>query len=316
MSRRSGFNLPASGRRKPVLSRHCLLALALLLLAAKASEAPDDFTALCADRTAVEQVYYQHRLGNKPPFAQLLPPAAIQKLVRQDLQKEAVLKKVYGFEITPAQIDAEVRRINDTSRAPDILADLKAALGNDPARFAQTVVKPVLVERELREHFDNDDTLHAPQRAEIEGVRTRLLAAKARGESVTNLLELLRHDHTNEVSETTWQLGARPADTNAPAPNLLEIRKQFGPNAQVLSSPEPPGPPKFYFTDLPEVLQSVLRTQLHQAGDISAVVEMPGGFLLYLCEKKNTQTVVVAILSVPKRSYEAWLAEQTRTSDE
>ena len=316
MSRRSGFSLPGSGRAKPVLPRLCLLALALLLLAAKAPGAPDDFTALCADRTAVEQVYYQHRLGNKPPFAQLLPPATIQKLVRQDLQKEAVLKKVYGIEITPAQIDAEVRRINATTRAPDILADLKAALGNDPARFAQTVVKPVLVERELREHFDNDDALHAPQRAEIEAVRARLLAAKARGESVTNLLELLKHDHANEVSETTWQLGARPADTNAPAPNLLEIRKQFGPNAQVLSSPEPPGPPKLYFADLPEALQSVLRTQLHQAGDISAVIEMPGDFLLYLCEEKTAQTVAVAALSVPKGSYEAWLAEQIGAGDE
>jgi hypothetical protein len=312
----SGISLPGSGRPKPVLPRHCLLALALLLSAAQAPGAPDDFTALCADRTAVERVYYHHRLGNKPPFEQLLPPATIQKLVRQDLQKEAVLKKVYGLEITPAQIDAEVRRINATTRAPDILADLKSALGNDPARFAQTVVKPDLVGRELHEHFENDDILHAPQRAEIETVRARLLAAKARGESGTNLLELLKHDHANEVSENIWQLGTRPADTNAAASNLLEIQKQFGPNGQVLSSPEPSGPPKFYFADLPEGLQSVLRTQLRQADDISAVIEMPAGFLLYLCEEKTAQTMAVAALSVPKRSYEAWLAEQTRGGNE
>src|ERR1700720_3637806 len=28
----------------------------------------DDFSALCADRAAIERVYYQHRLGTKPPF--------------------------------------------------------------------------------------------------------------------------------------------------------------------------------------------------------------------------------------------------------
>ena len=62
-------------------------------------------------------------------------------------------------------------------------------------------------------------------------------------------------------------------------------------------------------------MQSVLRTQLRQAGDISAVIEMPGGFLLYLCEEKTAQTVAVAALSVPKGSYEAWLAEQIGAGD-
>ncbi len=311
MSWSSGFSLPASGWRKPALSRHGILALALLLLAAHASGAPDDFAACCADRTAVEKVYYRHRLGNKPPFEQLLPPATIQKLVRQDLHKEAVLKKVYGIEITSAQIEAEVRRINATTRAPDVLADLKAALGNDPARFAQTVVKPILVERELRERFENDDHLHAPQRREVENVRAQLLAARARGESVTSLLALLKHDRTNEVSETTWQLGARPADTNAPAPGPLEIQKRFGPNAQVLSSPATPGAPQLYFADLPGSLQQVLRAQLCQAGDLSAVIEMPDGFLLYLCREKSSQTLDVATLSVARRDYEQWIAEQT-----
>ena len=32
----------------------------------------DDFTVLCADRAAVERVYYQHRIGEKPPFEQAM----------------------------------------------------------------------------------------------------------------------------------------------------------------------------------------------------------------------------------------------------
>jgi len=310
MSWSSSLGLPGCGWRKPASLRRGVLALALQLTAAHAVGAPDDFSVRCADRMAVEQVYYHHRLGNKPPFEQLLPPATIQRLVRQDLQKEAILKKVYHEEITSTRIEAEARRINATTRAPDVLAELKAALGNDPARFAQTVVKPILVERELRERFEDDDTLHASPRREAENVRAQLLAAKARGESVTNLLILLRNGRTNEVSETVWQLGARPVETHAPGPDPVEIQKRFGPNAQVLSSPATPGAPQLYFADLPGSLQSVLRTQLRQAGDISAVIEMPDGFLLYLCREKSSQTLDAAALLVAKRSYEAWLDEQ------
>src|SRR5262245_22792364 len=91
----------------------------------------DDFASLCADRTAIERVYYNHRTGNKPPFEQVSPPALIERLVQQDLHKESVLKKVYAIDVTPAMLAAEVQRIDATTRAPETLAELKAALGND-----------------------------------------------------------------------------------------------------------------------------------------------------------------------------------------
>ncbi len=49
-----------------------------------------------------------------------------------------------------------------------------------------------------------------------------------------------------------------------------------------------------------------------KAGDISAVIETPGGFLLYLTKEKTAAVLSVATLSLPKRSYEQWLGEQTK----
>ena len=144
------------------------LLLPLLALAAGRSE---DFGARCAGRAAIERVYYNHRLGEKPPFQQVLPPATLENLVRQDLRKEAALKQAYGVEVTPAMLAAEVQRITTTTRASEMLAEIKAALGNDPARFANVFAKPILIERLLREKFDNDDALHAPQRRTVEMVR-------------------------------------------------------------------------------------------------------------------------------------------------
>jgi len=92
----------------------------LLLIFACSITRAEPFEQLCADRTAVERVYYSHRLGNKPPFEQELPPALVQKLVRADLHKEAVVKSAYGISITPAMLANEVQRINVTTRAPEI----------------------------------------------------------------------------------------------------------------------------------------------------------------------------------------------------
>ena len=321
--------------------------LTLLLLSLCSIALAADLPSLCADRTAMERVYYNHRLGEKPPFEQVLSAATLENLVRQDLRKEAALKQAYGVEVTPAMLDAEVQRITTTTRAPEMLAELKAALGNDPARFANLFAKPILVERLLREKFDNDDALHAPQRREMEQMRAELLVEKpvesvaasrqsaaitpaANGDSsarksaalsrdaatskliAERRLALLRQAHSNEVSETTWQLGARPAETNAPAADEIEIKKRFGPNAQILSSPHVGGKDReFYFEDLPGELRNVLRVQLRQAGDVSAVIETPGGFLLYVCKEKTSETLRVATLSLPKCSYEQWLNEQS-----
>jgi hypothetical protein len=269
----------------------------------------DDFSTLVADRAAIERVYYDHRLGDKPPFEKTLPTSALEQLVRQDLHKEVVLRKVYGVEITPALVDAEVERINTTTRAPDVLAELKAALGNDPHRFAETVARPIVVERLLREKFENDDSLHEAARHECERIRSTLLAAQTNNATAASLLALLQKANSNSVSEITWELAPRPSETTGTAADEIEIKKRFGTNARILSLPHSEEQ-KLYFDDLPPALQKVLRAQLRQPGDVSAVIETPGGFLLYLVREKSERKLSVACLNLQKRGYEEWLAEQ------
>ena len=90
----------------------------------------------------------------------------------------------------------------------------------------------------------------------------------------------------------------------------LKLRQRFGPAAQILSPPRGDRERRNYFADLPVDLQNVLRAQLRQPGDVSAVIETPGGFLLYLAREKTTEVLIAAGLSVPKRGYESGLAEQ------
>jgi hypothetical protein len=101
-------------------------------------------------------------------------------------------------------------------------------------------------------------------------------------------------------------------NTTTRAPEMLaEIKQRFSPNAQLISSPRgAERDRKQYFEDLPSELQRVLRLQLRQPGDVSAVIEAPSGFLLFVAKETTDTALTVACLSLPKPSYEQWLSEQ------
>jgi hypothetical protein len=134
-----------------------------------------DFQVLCSDRLAIETIYHEQRIGVNGSLAEAMPLETLQGLVQFDLRKETALRTVYGVEVTPAMLDVEVQRIETTTRAPETLAKIKAALGNNPARFAQSFARPIIVERELIRNFEFDDSLHLGKRTEAEEAREDLL---------------------------------------------------------------------------------------------------------------------------------------------
>jgi hypothetical protein len=58
-------------------------------------------------------------------------------------------------------------------------------------------------------------------------------------------------------------------------------------------------------------LQTLLKVQLQQPGDVSAVVETDDGFLLFLARSRSEHVLRVAALGVAKQNYETWLSRQT-----
>jgi len=284
------------------------MAFVILLLASVALAAPSDQLALRADRAAIEKVYHAHRLGTKCPFEESMPVAMIEKAVRLDLYKEAVLLRRYKVEVTPAMVAAEVQRIDTTTRAPEVLKEIKQALGNEPERFARSMARPIVVERELRRRFDTDDSLHAARRKEAEQAREKLLAGKS----------------VEDLHEATWLLTPRPEDdvpqgggvsgtpmqTRGKAKSGTYSVEATAQLAQSLAPPPSEEDRKLYFEDLNPELQNILRVQLQKPGDVSAIIETPGGFLVFLARERSTETLSAASLSIPKRSYETWLEQQ------
>jgi hypothetical protein len=65
-----------------------------------------------------------------------------------------------------------------------------------------------------------------------------------------------------------------------------------------------------HFADLSPELQRVLRVQLRKAGDVTAVIETPGGFLVFVARDVSPSSMRVATATFPKRDYDTWVAEQ------
>jgi hypothetical protein len=209
-------------------------------------------------------------------------------------------------------VEAEVRRIDATTRAPDMLTEIKHALGDAPARLARAVARPIVVERELRRRFDNDDALHIAQRREAEQARERLLA-KQPVEGIQDVRWQLTPRPEDEKPEATAQgpgISTPPPQTQGTAKSGAYSVEATAQVAQALVPPPGEKDEKLYFEDLDPELQQVLRLQLQKPGDVSAVIETPRGFLVFLAKEKSAAALAAVSLSIPKRSYEEWHAQQ------
>lgn len=303
--------------------RRALAAAAVVSFATLAGE--PDLAALVADRTAVERVYYMHRLGQKPPFEKVSPRAVIERLVKDELRRQSALERVYGVSVGAADLAAEARRIDATSRAPEMLAEIKAALGNDPDRFAQTFVRPIVVERLLRDRFENDDARHAPQRRLAEAVRARLLATEGAGFSAQlAVMKAATGGHLQE--QVTWEFGPRsgmeagaPQPVSLPVPTPTKARgglyaiEATAQPAQVLSAPgreRSDQAARFSFSDLAPEMRNVLRAQLTGPGRVSAVIELPTTFQIYLARELSSAHLSATVVTFRKLDFEEWLATQ------
>lgn len=127
------------------------------------------------------------------------------------------------------------------------------------------------------------------------------------------MLAQLKSASSRAISEVTWHFAPARREGEASLPEETEIHRQFGPKTHALSSlPTAPGEPALHLDDLPPLLRRVLNAQLRRPGDVSAVIERPDAFALYLCRARDEHALSVVAMTVPKRSYEQWLETQSQ----
>jgi N-acetylneuraminic acid mutarotase len=112
---------------------------------------------------AIEEVYWKHRIwpgGNhraKPPLDAVLSEAQLRARVEDYLRKSNAAERVWGRPITASQLQAEMERMATQTRAPDVLREIFAALGDDPRLIAETLARQTLADRLVRSWYARDE---------------------------------------------------------------------------------------------------------------------------------------------------------------
>src|SRR6266704_2600454 len=110
-----------------------------------------------AERTAyqrmIEEVYWRHRiwpkerLEPKPSLDAVMSQAQLETKVADYLRNSQALEDYWQRPITVEQLQAEMGRMAQHTKQPEVLRELFEALGNDPFVIAECLARPVLSER-------------------------------------------------------------------------------------------------------------------------------------------------------------------------
>ena len=226
---------PGAAMRRIPLASAFVAVLSLSPLAAQAGTLGLAERAAC--HRAVEAVYWAHRTwpdGNsaaKPALDQVLPAAALQRRAEDALAMSRALEERWGRPVTGAMLQREVERMAASTRRPEMLETLFAALRHDSRLVAECLARPVLAERLLRTRYEDDEAIHAA----VERRARKELAAVANAGQLA-----ARADRYGEVEWTTavaeGQDGRVSLDPTAWSDTLSSLAQKLG--RPVTTAPE------------------------------------------------------------------------------
>ena len=115
-----------------------------------------------AYQRAIEEVYWRHRIwpkenaNAKPSLDAVMSQAQLENKVADYRRESQALEDHSQRPITAKDLQAEMDRMAQHTRQPEVLRELFDALGNDPFVIAECLARPVLAQRLLTEFNDRD----------------------------------------------------------------------------------------------------------------------------------------------------------------
>src|SRR5439155_8124477 len=169
------------GRLRRVFSSLFLVAVVVTAVAAsdRSTENPPKqtraltFAERVAYQRAIEDVYWRHRIwpeectDSKPSLDAVMSQAQLEKKVSDYLRNSQALEDYGQRPITAEQLQAEMDRMAQHTKQPEVLRELFEALGNDPFVIAECLARPLLTERLV------DDSLAQDKTGRFESARTK-----------------------------------------------------------------------------------------------------------------------------------------------
>jgi len=169
MKRKS--NIRGFTRRSVAATLLFCLVLVALSFAGKATGSSSQskgltFAERVAYQRAIEEVYSRHRISPraspnpKPSLDSVMSQAQLEKKVADYLRKSQALEDYWQRPLTAEQLQAEMGRMAQHTKQPEVLLELFAALGNDPFVVAECLARPALASRLLTNWYAYDERIH------------------------------------------------------------------------------------------------------------------------------------------------------------
>jgi len=228
-------------------------------------------------RARVSEVYYAGSGKDYVGLAQLL----------KGYLAEEVLESL-GHKVDSSVIEAEARRIDENTKAPEVLARIKDIYGGNRKAYLKTFVRIVYAERVLyNEVFIKSKEIHKDQYQKAEGFLRATLGspasfarlAKKRGLDVRSL-RLSRSEGIVPVEEGKAK---------------LPLREASGSGGEMAAR-------------LLGLLAGVKEGKVYPE-----VIEWQEGYQVIRLLKRKGDTAVIESVSVPKRDYDEWFWEKAKT---
>src|SRR6478752_3178520 len=114
---------------------------------------------------AIEDVYWRHRIWPrsggerpepKPSLDAVVTQGQLEHKVADYLRKSQALEDYRHRPITADQLQAEMDRMAQHTKQPEVLRELFEALGNDPFVIAECLATPVLSQRMVAKFYADD----------------------------------------------------------------------------------------------------------------------------------------------------------------
>jgi N-acetylneuraminic acid mutarotase len=220
----------------------------------------------------LQRVHYSNQLGVSRPFEEAIPRDVLERQVRTYLKQSVALETRWKTPVTAEMLHQEIERMAGSTRMPERLRQLFAALGDDPLLVQECLARPALVDRLSRNFFAYDDSIHGAARRKAEHLRSDLSQGRIDP----------RSDH--------------------PARTVTEfVRTQDGSKDETGGRGQPPRLPlsSREFDELADRLPKGV-------GEIGPLVEEREGFLVRVLLDKSEDLLRIATFTVPKVLWDEW----------
>jgi len=262
-------------------------------------------------------VYWRHRIWPKerpypkPSFEAVMSQAQLEKKVKDYLRNSQALENYWQRPITAEQLQAEMDRMANHTRQPEVLQEFFEALGNNPFVIAECLARPALAERLITNWYAYDQTIHGElkQRAETELQSNPAVGQMKQLNGNYSEIELVRSDsarakdnragHSAKLNNHEWDQAVQ------------RLSAIFGDStvAAGVSPAQPTRPPPQKPTQSGTVSRSkdASTTQI-KTGVVSSLQEDESRYYATAVINKTNDHLKLATVSWPKEPLQSWLA--------